>query len=309
MHSHSHSHGHSHAGHHHHPPANFGKAFAIGALLNTAFVITEVVFGIRAGSMSLLADAGHNLSDVLGLLMAWGAAVWSIKPANSTHTYGFRSTSILAALFNSSLLLVAVGAIGYEAVRRLFEATPVEGNVVAWVAGFGILVNGSVALMFISGSKGDLNIRAAFSHLAADAVMAAGVMIGGILITITGQRLIDPILSLAIVILIMLGTWGLFKDALKFALQGVPPGMKLEEVRGCLQGIPAVEAVHDLHVWGMSTTEVALTAHLVAPTAADTDDLIRKAADALHDQFGIHHVTLQIEQNAPCAEGCDGPCV
>jgi cobalt-zinc-cadmium efflux system protein len=259
--------------------------------------------------MALLADAGHNLSDVLGLLMAWGAAVWSVKPANSNLTYGFRSSSILAALFNSSLLFVAVGAIGWEAIRRLWETTPVEGNVVAWVAGLGILINGSVALMFIGGSKGDLNIRAAFSHLAADALMAGGVMIGGILITVTHQRLIDPILSLLIVVLIMFGTWGLFKDSLKFALQGVPPGMKLEEIRGCLQAIPTVEAVHDLHVWGMSTTEVALTAHLVAPNVSDTDELIRNAAEALHDQFGIHHVTLQIEQKAPCEAGCEGPCV
>jgi cobalt-zinc-cadmium efflux system protein len=270
-------------------------------------VLIEVIFGLRAKSVSLLADAGHNLGDVLGLLLAWGATVMTTKPPTPTKTYGLRGSSILAALTNSAILLVAVGAIGLEAVHRLFAPTHVEGGIVSMVAGAGILVNGASALMFVSGSKGDINIRAAFTHLASDAVMALAVAIGGILITVTKQPLIDPILSLLIVILIFWGTWNLFKESLGFALQGVPPNLNIEEVRSCLESLEEVEAVHDLHVWGMSTTEPALTAHLVAPNAHDTDVLILRANKALHDRFEIHHVTLQIEKSARCEADCDGP--
>ncbi len=305
-HSHDHSHGFGHA-HHHHAPTNFGRAFAIGIALNGLFVLAEVVFGIRAKSMALLADAGHNVGDVLGLALAWGASFMTARPATPTRTYGFRSSSILAALTNSSVLMIAVGAIGFEAIHRLWEPAQVQGSVVSIVAGMGILINGFSALMFVSGSKGDLNIRAAFTHLAADAVMALAVAIGGLLIMFTHQPLIDPILSLIIVLLILVGTWNLFKESLGFALQGVPPGLALEEIRQCLQELEGVEAVHDLHVWGMSTTEPALTAHLVAPSVGDTDILIKRACDSLHDRFEIHHVTLQIEKKPSCVEDCEGP--
>ena len=303
-----HDHVHHGLGHsHNHAPANFGRAFAVGITLNGLFVLAEVVFGIRAKSMSLLADAGHNFGDVLGLLLAWSATLMTSRPPTPTKTYGFRGSSILAALTNSTLLMMAVGAIGIETIRRLWEPAAVQGSVVAVVAGVGILVNGASALMFVSGSKGDLNIRVAFNHLAADAVMALAVALGGIAIAITRQPLIDPILSLAIVVLIFFGTWKLFKESLGFALQGVPPGMNIEHVRQCLQELEGVDAVHDLHVWGMSTTEPALTAHLVAPNITDTDSLIQTANMALHERFAIHHVTIQIEKNPACVEDCEGP--
>jgi cobalt-zinc-cadmium efflux system protein len=279
----------------------------VGVILNGLFVLIEAVFGIRTHSMSLLADAGHNVGDVAGLIIAWTATVMTTRPPTPTRTYGLRGSSILAALTNSALLLIAVGAIGFEAIRRLWAPEMVQGGTVALVACGGILVNGASALMFLAGSKEDLNIRAAFTHLASDAIMALAVAIGGVFITLTRQPLIDPILSLAIVLLILVGTWRLFKESLGFALQGVPPGVNIEEVRQCLQSLKGVEAVHDLHVWGMSTTEPALTAHLVAPSVKDTDGLIRIASAALNDSFKIHHVTLQIEKDPACAADCEGP--
>lgn len=292
---------------HSHAPSSFGRAFAVGVTLNGLFVLLEVVFGIHAHSVALFADAGHNLSDVLGLLLAWGASVWVLRPSSVKLTYGLKGSSILAALANSLVLLVVVGAIGWEAILRIYSPTEVAGTDVAWVAGAGIVINAVTALLFWKGSEGDLNVRAAFLHLATDAVMAFAVLIGGLLIHWTRIQIIDPILSLLIVIVILAGTWDIFRKAMRFALQGVPPDLELPPIRSLLESLSGVTAVHDLHVWGMSTTEIALTAHLVAPRVQDTDQLIREAEAKLHDQFGIRHLTLQIERSHSCSEDCEGP--
>lgn len=304
------AHAHSHAGHSHHHAADFGRAFLVGIVLNGVFVAVEIVFGLRARSMSLLADAGHNMSDVLSLGLAWTASVLTLKPATKTHTYGLRGSSILAALANSMLLLAAVGAVGWEAIRRLFERQPVEGGTMAWVAVAGIVVNATAAIMFAKGSKGDLNLRAAFVHLAGDAAMALAVLVGGLLIVATGQTVIDPILSLLIVGLILWNTWALFKESLHYATQAVPPGVDLEHVRSALCALKGVSEVHDLHIWGMSTTEVALTAHLVVPGDGRADELLAEANEVLRNRFDIHHATLQIERGNgrhPCPTDCGAP--
>jgi cobalt-zinc-cadmium efflux system protein len=299
---HDHQHGHCHT------PAEFGRAFAVGVALNTLFIALEVVFGLRAHSVALLADAGHNVSDVVGLLMAWGATVLAVKPPTSTYTYGFRGTSILAAFSNSLLLLVAVGAIGWEAIQRLLAQPAVAGSEVAWVAAAGIVINTSVALMFMRGRHHDLNIRAAFLHMATDAAISLGVLISGLLISRTGWFWLDPAVSLAIVAVIIGSTWTLMRDAFKMATQGVPSGIAVEEIRDHLLHMPGIAQVHDLHVWSMSTTEVALTAHVVAPASGNTDRLLSAAAQDLREKFGIDHVTLQIERGDPahpCLTDCE----
>lgn len=301
-------HSHGPGGHHHHA-TTFGKAFVFGIVLNAIFVVAEVVFGFRAHSMALLADAGHNVSDVLGLFLAWSATWLSIRPATQSHTYGLRSTSILAALGNALLLLVATGAVAWEAIRRLAAPEQVSGSLVVLIAGCGIVVNGIVTLLFARGAKGDLNIRAAFAHMLADTLIAAAVLIGGLVIVYTHKELIDPLLSLIIVGVILYGTWGLFKEALNYALQAVPPGVQLSLVRECLENLDGVHEVHDLHVWGLSTSEIALTAHLVAPDVESADALIAAACKELHDRFEIHHVTLQVERGSfehECVIDCGG---
>src|SRR5690606_12397891 len=258
-HSHSHDHGHSHA------PADFGRAFAIGVVLNSAFVLVEAGFGLWSGSMALVADAGHNLSDVLGLLIAWGAAHMATRPASSRYTYGYKSSSILAALANAALLLVALGAILFETIDRLFDPAPVQGWTMIIVAGIGIVINGGTALLFARGRKHDLNIRGAFLHMAADALISVGVVAAGVGILLTGQWLIDPLASLVIVAIIGWGTWGLLKDGVRMGLLAVPGKIYDAGVRAYLAGLPGVAAAHDLHIWPMSTTESALTVHLVMP--------------------------------------------
>ncbi|MBS1723441.1 MAG: cation transporter [Armatimonadetes bacterium] len=290
------SHGHSHGGHSH-APADFGKAFAIGVALNTVFVIAEVVFGLRAHSVALVADAGHNLSDVLSLLLAWGAATLSKRPPTLKRSYGLKSTSILASLFNALLLLVAMGAVAWEAIGRFAHPEPVVGNTVVWVALVGIVINGATALLFMSGRHHDINIRGAFLHMAADAGVSAGVVIAGLIISATGFLWLDPAVSLAIVFVVLWGTWGLLKDSLHLALQGTPRGIDPAEVKEYLQSLSGVEGVHDLHIWSMSTTEVALTAHLVVPDESDTDTLLATLSQELHDRFGVEHPTIQIERS------------
>jgi cobalt-zinc-cadmium efflux system protein len=296
--------GHRHDHSHHYAPAGYGRAFAIGILLNSAFVLVEAGFGIWSGSMALVADAGHNLSDVMSLLIAWGAAHMSTRPANSRFTYGYKSSSILAALANAGLLLVALGAILFETIDRLFVPAPVEGWTMIAVAGVGILVNGATALLFASGRKHDINIRGAFMHMAADALVSVGVVIAGVAILMTGELLIDPLTSLAIVGVIAWGTWGLLKDSVKLALLAVPDSIDESAVRGLLAGLPGVIAVHDLHIWPMSTTETALTAHLVMPEGQPSDAFLHEIAHELEHRFHIGHATIQVETGADehCAD-------
>jgi cobalt-zinc-cadmium efflux system protein len=290
--------GHRHDHSHHHAPAGYGRAFAIGILLNSAFVLIEAGFGIWSGSMALVADAGHNLSDVMSLLIAWGAAYMSARPANSRFTYGYKSSSILAALANAGLLLVALGAILFETIDRLFDPAPVQGMTMIAVAGVGILVNGATALLFASGRKHDINIRGAFLHMAADALVSVGVVAAGVAILLTGELLIDPVTSLVIVGVIAWGTCGLLKDSVKLALLAVPDSIDESAVRGFLAGLPGVAAVHDLHIWPMSTTETALTVHLVMPGGWPGDAFLHDIAHELDHRFRIGHATVQVETGA-----------
>ena len=290
----SYGHSHSEAGHSH-APGSFGFAFAIGITLNLGFVILEVVYGVFAHSLALVADAGHNLGDVLGLLLAWCATFLARTAPTDRRTYGLRSSSILAALFNAIFLLITVGAIAWEAIRRFGNPTGVEARTIIGVAIIGIIINTATALMFMSGRNRDLNIRAAFLHMAADAGVSIGVVVAGFLIIATGWLWIDPAISLVIAAVIIWGTWGLLRDSINLALHAVPQGIEVAEVRQYLSSLPHVTAVHDLHVWPMSTTETALTAHLVR----DVDDcdcaLLDRAARELHLKFEIQHATLQFE--------------
>jgi len=291
-HSHSHDHGHAHA----HAPADFGRAFAIGISLNLAFVAIETVFGFLANSMSLLADAGHNLSDVLGLVVAWAGATMARRAPSPRFTYGLKKAPILAALANSLFLLVAVGAIGAEAVRRLFHPSPTEGGMVMVVAAIGIVINGATALLFVRGREHDINIRGAYLHMMADAGVSAAVVFAGLVILWTGQQWVDPVMSLAVAVVILWGSVGLLKESVWMSLAGVPSGIDVDQVELALGELDGVETVHDLHVWPLSTTETALTAHLVAPHVASTDVLLGEARAMLHDRFRIEHCTLQIER-------------
>ena len=299
---------HDHDHHHHHaaPGSGHGRAFALGVILNTGFVVLEAVMGIVSGSMALVADAGHNLSDVLGLLIAWAASILAARPPSERFTYGFKSSSILAALANASLLLVALGAILVETLRRLGDPPPVAGGTMIAVAAAGIVVNGATALLFMRGRKTDLNIRAAFLHMAADAAVSAGVVVAGVLVVLTGKAWIDPVTGLAIVAVIAWGTWGLLKDALKMALLAVPEGIDEAAVRAFLSARPGVSAVHDLHIWPMSTTETALTAHLVVPGGHPGDEFLHDLAHDLEHDFGIGHATVQVETAAECVLTADG---
>ncbi len=298
-------HDHHHDHHHAAPSSGHGRAFAFGVILNTGFVVLEAAMGIVSGSMALVADAGHNLSDVLGLLIAWGASILAARPPSERFTYGFKSSSILAALANASLLLVALGAILVETLRRLSDPPPVAGWTMIAVAAAGIVVNTATALLFMRGRKTDLNIRAAFLHMAADAAVSAGVVIAGVLVVVTGKARIDPLTGLAIVAVIAWGTWGLLKDSVKMALLAVPDGIDEGAVRAFLSARPGVSAVHDLHIWPMSTTETALTAHLVIPSGHPGDGFLHDLAHDLQHDFGIGHATVQVEMDAECVLGAD----
>jgi cobalt-zinc-cadmium efflux system protein len=295
-HSHGHDHSHGHAGHGH-APDSFGRAFAIGAALNTAFVIAELIFGYAANSLALISDAVHNLSDVIALLLAWGAAWLSQKQPTQRHTYGYRRASILAALFNAGLLLVAVGGIVVEAVNRLAEPAPVAGLTVVLVAALGVAVNGGTALLFMRGRHGDLNIRGAYLHMAADAGVSLGVVIAAGIIMLTGWLWLDPAISLVIAAVVFWSGWGLARDSVNLALDGVPRGIELAQVKDYLAGLEGVSEVHDLHIWAMSTNETALTAHLVRPGGSD-DAFLHGVCEEIAHRFNIHHATLQIEAAA-----------
>jgi cobalt-zinc-cadmium efflux system protein len=289
---HSHGHGHGHV----HAPASFGTAFLVGITLNFGFVLLETAYGLIAGSIALVADAGHNLADVLGLVLAWWATSLARKAPSVRRTYGLKRSSILASLVNAVVLLVGVGGIAVEAVRRLFEPSVVDGTTVTWVAAVGIAVNGFTAYLFMRGSKDDLNIRGAFLHLASDAVVSLGVVIAGLVIGATGWLWLDPLVSLAIAAIIIIGTWSLLRESLDMALDAVPHRIDPAKVETYLRELPGVVDVHDLHIWAMSTTETALTAHLVRPGGGLDDALLDCAAEDLTKRFGIAHSTFQVEE-------------
>jgi len=277
-------------------PASYDRAFAIGASLNVAFVIAEVVFGVLAGSLALVADAGHNLSDVLALLLAWGAMVLGRRQASARRTYGWGRSSILAAVINALALLVIVGAVSWEAIRRLAAPEPVSGGVVIGVAALGMMINGGTALLFMSGRHRDVNLRGAFLHMASDAAVSLGVVIAGIAILLTGWLWLDPVISLVIGAVVVFGTWGLLKDSLDLALDAVPENVPIDAVRQHLVHAPGVVGLHDLHVWAMSTTETALTAHLVIIDSPTQERFLGELTEEIHDRFGIEHVTIQLER-------------
>lgn len=286
------------SGHHHHDhaPARYDRAFAIGIGLNLAFVVAEVIYGARAHSLALTADAGHNLGDVLGLGLAWVGMLLSARRPTNRRTYGLRRFSILAALGNGGFLLVAVGAIAVEAIHRMRNPGPVAAKTVIVVALIGICINAGTAIGFMRGRKSDLNIHGAWLHMIGDAAASAGVVAAAIGIAATGWTWIDPLVSLVLVALITASSWGLLRDSLNLALDAVPPGIDPEEVTAYLAALPGVSDVHDVHIWGLSTTHAALTAHLVVPEGGNTDALIATACRHLHDRFGIEHATVQIEQ-------------
>jgi len=292
--------------HHDHAPANFNAAFGIGIGLNLAFVAIEAYYGWKVNSLALLADAGHNLSDVIGLVLAWGGALAGRLRPDARHTYGWKRASILAAFVNALLLLVAMGSLAWEAVHRLQSPQPIEGVTIMVVAGIGIVVNTATALLFMRGSQQDLNIRGAFLHMAADALVSAGVVVAGGLALWFGWNWLDPVVSLVIAAVIVLGTWSLFRQSLHLLFDGVPEHVDLHAVRALLAGLPGVAQVSDLHVWAMGTSETALTAHLVMPAGGGDDAFLRRATEALHTRFDIHHVTLQVTREA-LHTGCPAP--
>lgn len=280
---------------------NYNKAFIIGITLNVIYILVEVFYGLIINSMALLADAGHNFSDVLGLLLAWGASYLAKTATTEKRTYGFRKSTILAAFFNAILLMIAVGAITIEAIRKLILPAPVEGTTMMIVAGIGFFINAVTALLFMKGKEKDLNIKGAFLHMAADAGVSLGVVIAGFVIVSTGWLWVDPVISLVIVMVITMGTWGLLKDSFHLSMDAVPKGIDLKEVGNYLKGISGVTEVHDLHIWAMSTTEIALTAHLVIPEETKDDYFLKKICGELHNRFGIEHSTIQIEKSAQSA--------
>ncbi|WP_375393355.1 cation diffusion facilitator family transporter [uncultured Sphingomonas sp.] len=297
---HGHAHGHAH-GHHHHPaPANFDRAFAIGITLNLLYVLAEAGAGLTVQSVALLADAGHNLSDVLGLAVAWGGAALARRQPSKRFTYGLKSSTILAALSNALLLLVALGAIVLEAAQRLANPPPVPGLTVAAVAAVGILVNAFTAWLFARGRRADVNIRGAYLHMAADAVVSAGVVAAGVVIWATGWRWLDPAVSLVLAAVIVVQTVDLLRETGEMALAAVPRGIDFDQVEQALATLPGVARVHDLHIWPMSTTEPVLTAHLVMPAGSPGDDFLRQAEAMLHARFGIGHATVQVETAGDC---------
>jgi cobalt-zinc-cadmium efflux system protein len=291
----SHAHGHHEHPDHAHGVTNFGTAFAIATALNLALVVAQIVYGLAANSVALLADAGHNFGDALGLVLAWGTYLLGRAPPTERFTYGFRSASILSALINAILLLVATGAIAWEAIQRFGKTEHTDGVTVMIVAGAAILINGLAAWLLMAGREHDLNIRSAFAHLAADAAVSAGVVIAGAVLLLTGWTWVDPIASLLVSAAIVWGTWGLLRESLNLSMNAVPRGISVVEVRGYLEKLPGVASVHDLHIWAMSTTETALTVHLVCDGGPMSDTFLMDAAHELEHRFGIHHSTIQIE--------------
>lgn len=294
-HGHDHGHGHAHGHGHSHAPANFDRAFAIGITINILYVLGEATAGLWTGSVALLADAGHNLSDVLGLAVAWGGATLARTRPTKRFTYGLKGSTILAALANALLLMIALGAIVLEAAQRFNAPPPLAGLTVSMVAGLGIVVNAVTAWLFAGGRHGDVNIRGAYLHMLADAAVSAGVVVAGVVIWWTGIGWIDPLVSIVIAALIFWQTWGLLRETVEMSLAAVPRGIDYDRVQAALLGLDGVTAVHDLHIWPMSTTEPILTAHLVMPAGHPGDAFLDGVHELLHDRFGIGHATLQVE--------------
>jgi cobalt-zinc-cadmium efflux system protein len=288
--------------HHHTPDQSYGWAFAVGVILNLGFVCVEAFFGWYTGSLALLADAGHNLSDVLGLMVAWGGYALAKLPPSPQRTYGWRGSTILGAVFNGLLLLVAVGGIAWEAIGRLSEPTQVPAGTVIAVAMVGVIINTGTALLFVRGRHSDLNIRGAYLHMAADALLSLGVVFAGVVIMWTQWSWVDPVSSLVIAAVIFFGTWGLLKDSVHLALQAVPPNINFDEVHSALLELPNVTDVHDLHIWAVSTTEIAMTAHVVRPRVENDDATLKAANEMLHARFHIDHATIQIERSVSAAD-------
>lgn len=283
------SHDHSHA------TGNYNRSFAFGVILNTIFVAIEASYGIFADSLALIADAGHNLSDVVSLLLAWGASVLATKAATEKRTYGFRKATVMASLASAILLLVALGGITWEAIGRFLNPKPVEGFTVIVVAAIGVLINTLTALLFVKGQKQDLNIRGAFLHMVADAGVSLGVVVAGIFIIVKGWLWIDPVISLMIVIVILIGTWGLLRDSINYAMDAVPDGIDTIAIKNYLMNFDHVNSIHDLHVWSLSTTETALTVHIVVNNDSLNNNSLWNFQQHLHEHFGIAHSTIQIE--------------
>jgi len=282
--------------HHHHEINNYNRSFSIGIALNIIFVIIEVIYGLAADSLALIADAGHNLSDVMSLLLAWGAYYLSKKHPTKKRTYGLRKVTIMASLLSAVLLFVALGGIAWEALERLSSPKPVEGFIIIIVAAIGVLINTATALLFVKGQKHDLNIRAAYLHMAADAAISLGVVIAGVAILITGWLWLDPLISLFIVIVILLSTWGLLRNSIDLSIDAVPDEIELSEVKEYLLNLTNVSDLHDLHIWALSTTENALTVHLVTTDTLIYNHFIQEIQEHLHHHFNIGHVTIQIEK-------------
>ena len=291
--------GHDHAGHHHGGGDSFGRAFIIGIILNLTFVVVETIYGFAANSMALLADAGHNLSDVLGLVVAYVGMLLVKRRPSPRFSYGLKKSSILAALINALLLLVAVGGIIAEAIRRLIEPEPSNGSTVMAVAAVGIVINGATALLFARGRKGDINIRGAYLHMVADAAVSAAVVVAGLAILLTGERWIDPAISLVVAAVILWGTWGLLTESTFMTLAGTPKNIEAAQVARALETLPGVVGTHHLHIWSLSTTETAMTVHLQVGDAVDRDLILRQANAYVHQMFGIDHSTIQVECPAP----------
>jgi len=288
----------SHSHSHRHEINNYNHSFAIGIALNIIFVIIEVSYGLVADSLALIADAGHNLSDVMSLMLAWGANRLATKHPTQKRTYGLRKVTILASLLSAVLLFVALGGIAWESIERLSTPQPVEGMIIIIVAAIGVVINTATALLFVKGQKHDLNIRAAYLHMAADAAISLGVVLAGIAIMITGWLWLDPLISLLIVIVILLGTWNLLKDSIELSIDAVPKDIDVSEIKNYLLCLENVSDMHDLHVWALSTTETALTVHLVTTHKLIDNDFLQKVQEHLHDHFGIAHVTVQMEKEA-----------
>jgi cobalt-zinc-cadmium efflux system protein len=280
---------------HDHAVANYNRAFAIGIALNLVFVLIEAGYGVLARSLALIADAGHNLSDVASLLLAWGASVLAVKKSTEKRTYGFRKVTIMASFTGAILLLVALGGISWEAVKRVIQPQPVAGTTIIVVAAVGVVINTITALLFASGQKRDLNIRSAFLHMAADAGISLGVVVAGVVIMLKGWLWVDPLISLAIVVIILAGTWSLLRDSINLVIDAVPQGIDMAGIRDYLTGLDNVSRIHDLHVWALSTTETALTVHLVVTDESLSNELLHRVQRHLHDRFGIEHSTIQVE--------------
>jgi cobalt-zinc-cadmium efflux system protein len=313
-HDHDHGHDHAHGAHHHHEhhhaprsSASYGRAFAVGISLNVVFIVVEVFYGIASGSIALVSDATHNLTDVLGLALAWAAFLLARRKPSRRRTYGFRKTTVLAALVNAVLLLVAVGGVAWEAIGRLSQRGPIDARVVMWVAAFGVLVNGASALFFLRGRE-DANLKGAFLHLASDAAVSLGVVVSAFVILRTGWTWLDPVISLVVSLVILASTWGLLRHSVDLALDAVPGGIDPHAVERYLADLPGVLEVHDLHIWAMSTTETAMTAHLVMATDACHATFLRDVGAALHQRFKIEHSTVQVEppeSPEPCRLAAD----